>query len=159
LFDLETGEELNFWPLSDVRGVSEAEDGSILWTNSSGINRLNPATGTSTLLSGGSAQFFTLLNPDETSCTTPTLSVEEPDAVCSGNSAFLTAVSNGEDVNWYDSETATTPIFTGTEFETPELTESTSYWVQAVSYGTGEGETIEGGARLMPASNSSSSVN
>ncbi|MFA7687807.1 MAG: T9SS type A sorting domain-containing protein [Moheibacter sp.] len=159
LFDLETGSELNYWPVADVRGVSETGDGSILWTNGSGIHRLDPATGNSTLLSGGSAQFFAILNAEEGACTTPTLNVEDPDFVCSGNSVTLTASTNGDEINWYDSETATTPVYTGNNFETPILTETTSYWVQAVSYGAGEGEIIEGGARVAPASNSSSSVN
>src|SRR5690606_26342382 len=104
------------------------------------------------------AQFFTLLNPDDSDCTTPTLTVEDAE-ICEGSSATLTATSNGDEVNWYDSATGTTPIYTGTTFETPALTETTSYWVQAVSYGTGgDGEIIEGGARVAPSSNSNSSV-
>ncbi|GEM_PF-538523 len=159
LFETSSGTEISSWSLPDVRGVIETNDGNFLYTNSNGIYKMDLTTSTSTLLSGGSAQFFTLLNPDETSpCSTPTLNIEDPDPVCSGNSTILTAVTNGDVVKWYDSETATTPIFTGTTFETPELTETTSYWVQATSYGSGEGEIIEGGARVAPSSNSNSSV-
>src|SRR5690606_39035507 len=36
-------------------------------------------------------------------------------------------------VNWYDAADATEPIFTGTTFETEELTETTSFWTEVVS--------------------------
>ena len=158
LFDI-TGAEIASWTVSSPRGVMETGDGHILWTNSSGINLLDPDTGTSTNLSGGSAQFFGLLfaeeNPD---CTDPTLSVETPDPICANTTATLTATSDGEEINWYDAADATEPIFTGPIFETPELTESTSYWVQAFNEGTGDGEVIEGGARLAPSSTSQATV-
>jgi len=64
---------------------------------------------------------------------TPELTVENTGVdTCEGTSATLTATSDGT-VNWYDSEDATEPIFTGTSYETPELTETTSYWVEAIS--------------------------
>src|SRR5690606_20833278 len=157
IFDPATGTQVDYWNESSVRGVIETGDGNILWTSGNGIYKLDTTTGTSTLLVDGAAQFFTLLNPEDSECTTPTLSVEDAE-ICSGTSATLNATSNGDEVNWYDSATATTPIFTGTTFVTPELTETTSYWVQAVTQGASEGEVIEGGARLAPASNSSSSV-
>lgn len=158
VFDLPSGSQLNYWSNNGVRGVMETGDGSILWTSSSGIHRLNPATGTSTTLSSTNAQFFGRLNADG-GCTTPTLTVETPDPVCEGSSATLVASSNGDEINWYDSATSTTPVFTGTEFTTTELTETTSYWVQAVSYGTGgAGEVITGGARVAPTNNSTATV-
>lgn len=158
VFDPATGNQVDYWSESSVRGVIETGDGNILWTSGSGIFKLDVATGNSTLISSGAAQFFTLLNPNNEGCTTPTLSVEDAE-ICIDSSATLVATTNGEVVNWYDSETATTPIHTGTTFETPALTETTSYWVQALSYGsTGDGEIIEGGARVAPATNSNSSV-
>ncbi|MGB6083130.1 T9SS type A sorting domain-containing protein [Moheibacter sp.] len=158
IFDPATGTQVDYWSESSVRGVIETGDGNILWTSGSGIFKLDVATGNSTLVAAGGAQFFTLLNPDDSDCTTPTLTVEDAE-ICEGSSATLTATSNGDEVNWYDSATGTTPIYTGTTFETPALTATTSYWVQAVSYGTGgDGEIIEGGARVAPASNSNSSV-
>lgn len=161
IFNLETGEQLDFWSQSGARGVMETGDGNILWTSSSGIYLLDRISGTSTMIKSGSAQFFALLNADDEGdegCTTPTLSISGPDEICENTSVTLTADTNGEEVYWYDSETSTTPITSGTDFTTPELTESVSYWAQAVSYGAGEGETIEGGARVAPSSNSSSSV-
>ncbi|MBW7870553.1 MAG: T9SS type A sorting domain-containing protein [Flavobacteriia bacterium] len=157
IFDISTGTQLNFWPQSGARGAIETGDGNILWTSGSGIFLLNPSTGTSTTVKSGSAQFFALIGAEE-GCTTPTLSVEGPAEICEGSTATLTANTDGEEVKWYDSEFGTTPLFTGTEFTTPALTSTTSYWAQAFNYGSGGGSTIEGGARVAPTSNSSSSV-
>lgn len=49
--------------------------------------------------------------------------------VNSGETATLEVVG-GNVVTWYDSENATTPIFTGNPFVTPALTQPTTYWVQ-----------------------------
>ncbi|HZW77454.1 MAG TPA: T9SS type A sorting domain-containing protein [Flavobacteriaceae bacterium] len=156
-YDIASGNQLNYWSQSGARGVIETGNGSILWSSSSGIHRLNPTTGISTTLLSGSGQFFALVSAG--GCSTPALAVETPDEVCEGSTVTLTATSNGEDIFWYDSETATNAIHTGATFTTPELTETTSYWVKAVNYGEGESETIEGGARVAPSGNSSSSVN
>ena len=159
LFDIASGSEIFSWEISGPRGVIETGDGNILCSNSDGIHLMDPDTGTSTILSAGSAQFFALLFAEEsTDCTDPTLSVETPAAICEGTTATITATSDGEEVNWYDAADATTPIFTGLEFETPTLTETTSYWVQAFNEGSGGGEVIEGGARLAPSSTSQSTV-
>src|SRR5690554_232905 len=56
VFDSTTGAQLNYWPQSGVRGVIETGDGSILWSSSTGIHRLDPTTGTSVTLLAGSAQ-------------------------------------------------------------------------------------------------------
>lgn len=64
----------------------------------------------------------------------PILELDDDElGICEGNSAVLSVSSDGNTINWYDNEDATTPIFTGTEFETPELYENTSYWVEALS--------------------------
>ncbi|MBA5629948.1 Ig-like domain-containing protein [Moheibacter lacus] len=159
LFDIETGTQLEYWAQSNSRGVIETADGNILWSNSNGVHRLDPTSGVSTTISSGNAQYFALLFADEnTECTDPTLSVETPDPVCEGTSTTITATSDADEVNWYDTADGTTPIFTGLEFETPELTEATSYWVQAFNQGNGGGEIIEGGARVAPSTNSQSTV-
>ncbi len=159
LYDIDAHASIAEWPVSNPRGVIETGDGHILWTNSGGIHRLDPNTGTSTTLSSGSSQYFALLFAEEnTDCTDPTLTVETPDPICANTTATITATSDGDEVNWYDAADATEPIFTGLVFETPELTESTSYWVQAFNEGTGDGEVIEGGARLAPATNSQATV-
>ncbi|SMC61784.1 Ig-like domain-containing protein, partial [Moheibacter sediminis] len=60
-----------------------------------------------------------LLNPE----------VSPLESICSGESTSITVNSESELTNWYDSADAETPIFTGTTFQTPILTETTSYWV------------------------------
>lgn len=95
---------------------------------------------------------------DAQTCDEPTISAN-PVTICSGMSTTLTAVSDGEDVFWYDSESATSSIGEGTSFTTPILTSDTSYWVESVNYGTpGTGAVITGGARVAPSSNSGSAV-
>ncbi|MEL1243037.1 gliding motility-associated C-terminal domain-containing protein [Flavobacterium sp. DGU11] len=62
----------------------------------------------------------------------PVLTVQST-SVCEGSSATVTAVSAGNTINWYTSQTDTTLFFTGTAYTTPALSASTSYWVEAVS--------------------------
>jgi len=88
----------------------------------------------------------------------PTLEVETPDPICEGESTIITATSDAEEVNWYDDEAAENIIHTGLIFTTPELEETTSYWVQALNYVEGEEEEFTGGARIAPIGNSGSSV-
>lgn len=159
LFDGETGVNHEFWPTSGPRGVVETDNGSILWSNNNGIHRLNPSTGVSTLILSGNTQYFGK-RTSISGCITPSLSVANPDPVCEGNTATITATSNGQDVFWYNSATSTSPIGSGLSFTTPELSETTSFWVQAFNYGAGgEPVVITGGARTAPTSSSSSSVN
>lgn len=161
-FDPETGSQTNFWALPDVRGVIETGNQNILWSNSSGIHLLDTNSGSSTLIKPGVAQYFALVDYDiegDQSCTTPILTISGQNEICESETITLTANTNGEEVYWYDSETSTIPIASGTEFTTPELVASTSYWAKAVNYGEeGDGEIIEGGARLSPSSSSSSNV-
>jgi len=73
----------------------------------------------------------------------PEIEAENPDPVCVGNSVELSVLTNGEIINWYDSEDGTTPIYTGNPFITPLLTETTSYWAEAVSEAGCVSERIE----------------
>ena len=59
--------------------------------------------------------------------------------VTSGQTVKLSATSTETDVTfkWYDSANATTPVFTGSDFVTPPLTMTTSYYVEASSTITG----------------------
>lgn len=64
----------------------------------------------------------------------PAISIASPVSICSGNSVILQAETEAiNTVNWYDSENSSTPIYTGNPFETPTLTQETSYWLEAVS--------------------------
>lgn len=53
--------------------------------------------------------------------------------ISQGAVAVLTATSStaGATINWYDSETATIPIFVGPTFTTPQLSATTTYYVEA----------------------------
>lgn len=87
-------------------------------------------------------------------CTTPTIGVD-PQSICSGTSATLSATTDGTDVKWFDSPTATTAIATGLTFTTPVLTSAKTYWAEAYSYGTG---TAVNGGKITPGGTGSSSV-
>src|SRR5690606_17138295 len=62
-------------------------------------------------------------------------------------------LTDGGQVFWFTSEDATTPIGSGLNFETPELTETTTFWAEASS-----GEFYEGG-RTAPENFGSAEVN
>lgn len=91
-------------------------------------------------------------------CDDPAIATD-PVTVCSGASATLTVTSDGEDVFWYASQSATTSIGEGATFLTPPLTSATSYWAEAVNYGAGgAATTITNGARIAPSGSSGSAV-
>ncbi|UPT71069.1 MAG: gliding motility-associated C-terminal domain-containing protein [Flavobacterium sp. JAD_PAG50586_2] len=62
----------------------------------------------------------------------PVLSVQNAQT-CAGSATTITASSVGNVINWYSSQTATQILFTGEQFTTPMLLQTTSYWVEAVS--------------------------
>lgn len=60
----------------------------------------------------------------------PTILNTTNDLICSGN-ATLSAEASAGIVNWFETATSTTPIFTGNDFTTPNLVATTSYFVEA----------------------------
>ncbi|TWR25233.1 gliding motility-associated C-terminal domain-containing protein [Mucilaginibacter pallidiroseus] len=64
----------------------------------------------------------------------PTVS-PNPAQTCAGSVAVLTASStqSGVTFNWYTAATGGTPIFTGAQFTTPNLTSNTTYYVEAAN--------------------------
>lgn len=66
----------------------------------------------------------------------------EGDEVCIGESATLKAFSFESEVYWFDSISATAPIFIGSIFETPALTQTTTYFAQASNYGCISGDRL-----------------
>ncbi|HET8838375.1 MAG TPA: T9SS type A sorting domain-containing protein [Flavobacteriaceae bacterium] len=110
----------------------------------------------------GQAEDYTLMvsAPTGGGCTDPIItSVDGPETICEGSTATLTAVHDGETLNWYDAATGGNLVGTGSPFETGELTTTTSFWAEAVNTGSGGGTAQTGGARVAPSSNSSSNVN
>lgn len=73
----------------------------------------------------------------------PTIDTVASAPVCVGNSVELSVITNGTIVNWYDEENSSSPIFTGNPFITPELTETTSYWVSSLNESDCKSERIE----------------
>ncbi|QTE24461.1 T9SS type B sorting domain-containing protein [Polaribacter cellanae] len=60
----------------------------------------------------------------------PTITNIKNDLICSGT-AVLTATASRGEVNWYDSLTGGTLVYTGNTYRTPILTATTSYFVEA----------------------------
>ncbi len=65
--------------------------------------------------------------------TKPTITNTMNDIVCSG-AATLKAFASSGSVFWYTSLSSTTPFFTGTTLEIPNLTATTTYYVAASSF-------------------------
>ena len=61
----------------------------------------------------------------------PVLTVTTTNAICGNSSITLTAATSAGIINWYSSNTDTTPLTTGTTFTTPVLSENTTYYVEA----------------------------
>ncbi len=53
--------------------------------------------------------------------------------ICSGNTATLTATAPGGTYNWYAAASGGASLFTGASFATPNLTSTTTYYVDATS--------------------------
>lgn len=103
--------------------------------------------------------FFAVFTLANAQCVEPTLTdVDGPGTVCNGTAATLTAATNGTGIAWYTAETGGTAIGTGTSFETPPLTATTSFWAEAQG-GTGSGTPISGGGKLSPTGSSGTTVN
>lgn len=65
----------------------------------------------------------------------PVISFTTPSLVCQNTNTILQANTSIGVINWYDSNTSLTPIFTGTSFTTPNLNASTTYYIEAISNG------------------------
>ncbi len=91
-------------------------------------------------------------------CTEPEITdAVDPDPVCSGSAATLTATTTAGTIYWYESATSTTPVGTGSPFESNSLTTSSSFWVEAQDIFIGPAQS--GGGKLSPTGTSGSSVN
>lgn len=124
--NISDGSIIDFWAQSGPRGIMATDNGSIVWTNSSGIHRLDPNTGTSSLLASGSAQFFGRLNLD--------ICEELPEApmgdvsqeFCQG--ALVSDIeANGTQIKWYSQPVGGTPLNSSTP-----LSSGTYYGSQTV---------------------------
>src|SRR5690554_984591 len=72
--------------------------------------------------------------------------VQASSQICDEGSTTLVAAASTENLIWYDQETGGLPVGIGSIFETPEITETTSYWVVSVISGVSKVEPIPTGS-------------
>src|SRR5690606_21460984 len=72
------------------------------------------------------------------------LTTDEDDLILCGPGEATLEIDSDGIINWYDAADATEPVFTGTTFETDELTETTSFWVESVGVAEGSLQVGEG---------------
>jgi hypothetical protein len=132
--------DLEFCQGSNVQLIA-SEGTSFMWSNGEETQAITVTeAGDYTVEVTGACEELTTTPITVFVYNTPVNPVATDITINSGSTATFT-VTDGSNVSWYDSEIATTPIFTGSSFTTPALTESTSYWVEdAITYGGTEGE-------------------
>ncbi|RXR24009.1 Ig-like domain-containing protein [Flavobacterium stagni] len=122
-------------------------------TNQGTVNWYTSATGGTPIATGNSfttpllnttTTFYTVtsdcLNSPRTAITAtindiPVLSVNPVASGCSGLSTILSATTTAGVVRWYASMTSTQPLFTGNQYTTPVLNQTTTFYVEADNNG------------------------
>src|SRR5690554_5401550 len=81
---------------------------------------------------------------DLTLCDTMEILTTTDGSVCDEGTVTLSATANGDgdEIYWFDAEVGGNKVGQGTSFETPELTETTSYWAAEVYL---DGESVNMG--------------
>ncbi|WP_396182886.1 T9SS type B sorting domain-containing protein [Flavobacterium sp.] len=72
----------------------------------------------------------------------PIITVTPPATVCGNNSTVLVASTSAGAISWYDSAFGGTSLVTGTNFTTPNLTQNTTYYVEATNNGCSSGNRL-----------------
>jgi gliding motility-associated-like protein len=87
-----------------------------------------------------------------TKLTTPKISQVSSGSICGPGMVTLEAQSTLGDVVWFDVATGGTPLFTGSTFQTPSLTNTTTFYAMASYNGclTGERIAVEAEVKLQP---------
>ncbi|PHR12061.1 MAG: hypothetical protein COA40_10035 [Aequorivita sp.] len=96
------GSIIDYWSLGNLRGVAKLGNGDILWSSGAGISKLNPATGVSVLISGGSAQYFGRFNLD--GCVTPATPTGDSMQTFVQGATLADIVVDPTDVTWFATE-------------------------------------------------------
>jgi hypothetical protein len=122
------------------------------WTPATGLipsataqNPTNPALAanttynvTATSSAGCTASASTSVAVISTPVVTATNNGQPSATRCGTGKVNLTATgSTGAFLSWYDVPTGGSPLFTGTTFQTPDLSANKSYWVEATTYAPG----------------------
>lgn len=132
---------------SSVTLSATASIGDVIWFNSETSNTIlytgedftTPTLNTSTTyyvlasvngcLTGKRTPIIATINQ------IPTITSTTANSVCEGGSKVLSAITTAGEINWYETKVGGTSIATGTSFETPFLTNSTTYYVDATANG------------------------
>jgi gliding motility-associated-like protein len=122
--------------------TATSSEGEILWFDAS-TGGIQLATGTSYTTSSLTTTTIFYATVSVNGCTTlqrtpvtvtvsqrPTITSATDDLICSGT-AVLRATTSAGQIDWYSSLTSTTPIFTGLDFTTPILNNTTTYYLEA----------------------------
>ncbi|SRX55788.1 T9SS type A sorting domain-containing protein [Aequorivita sp. CIP111184] len=96
------GSIIDYWSLGNLRGVAKLGNGDILWSSGAGINKLNPDTGVSVVISGVSAQYFGKLNLD--GCVTPATPTGDSMQTFVQGATLADIVIDPTDVTWFATE-------------------------------------------------------
>ncbi|PQJ77574.1 hypothetical protein BTO16_11220 [Polaribacter glomeratus] len=125
-----------------ITATKDTSEGEILWFDAStGGTQLASGTSFTTPVLTTTTTFYVTVSVN--GCTTlqrtpvtvtvnerPTITATIDDLICSGT-AVLRATTSAGQIDWYSSLTSTTPIFTGPDFTTPILNNTTTYYVEA----------------------------
>ena len=128
--------------LSDLV-VNETRSGATLnWYSDAALNNSIPDT---TVLVDGASYYLTQtfegcessaieIVVNEIDCSTIGIVSAADETISCRGSATLEAVASGNEteVRWYDAATGGNMVETGTSYDTPEVTQTTSYWVNEV---------------------------
>lgn len=137
-----------------VNLIANAANGTVTWyASATGVTPI--ATGntfTTPMLTATTTYYATAF---ATSCTTgsriavvatinqiPMLTVANPTPICENSTAVLSATATAGIVSWYDAPTGGLVYATGLNFTTPLLTQTTTFYVEALNNGCSSGSRI-----------------
>jgi len=81
-----------------------------------------------------------------TLCDAPEISSSTGGTICGLGTATLSAVATGGTISWFAAATGGSALFTGESFVTPQISETTTYYVTSSVTGT----ATSGGAKVVP---------
>ncbi|RXM45934.1 hypothetical protein BOW55_15115, partial [Flavobacterium sp. YO12] len=82
--------------------------------------------------------------------TTPTITSTTPRSGCAGETVILSASASAGTINWYSNVTGGISLGTGTNFTTPNLSATTTYYVDATSNNCTTGSRVAVAATVYP---------
>jgi len=107
-------------------GSIDASSGLVTW--SAAFSGTATITATASGQGGPQSSTYTVtVNP------IPDAPTANNQTICSGSNTTLTATAPGGTYNWYAAASGGTSLFTGASFATPNLTSTTTYYVDATS--------------------------